>query len=61
MSWKFVFYPGFGKFKDLRDAAETCFKSGYKFICWNGMIYFVIKNDTYYICTDTNITIEDLY
>jgi hypothetical protein len=58
MSWKFVLNIGIVfRIISMDEATELCARTGYKFFCFNGLVYFVQDGLEY----STGITVEDLY
>lgn len=59
MSWKFVMSSrGFVPGTHLDKATKIAMQSGYKFIEWNGIIYFI---DDLGIRHETGLKNEDMY
>lgn len=57
LTWRDVFDTTKGSFylyRDIWDAFKTAESVGYKYMCWNGLIYSVETHER------TELTVEDL-
>ena len=41
MKWKHVFNSNLGSWRNLDEAVEAAVSAQYKFIAWNGIVYFI--------------------
>jgi len=63
MRWKHVFDASrnFPRYRDIYEAASACQAAGYKFMSYNGNIYFLeYREGRDPICHDTLIKTEEL-
>lgn len=59
MSWKHVFDSNKIRYETIEDAAKMAAKCGYKFLTWNGKVYFILSDNGE--VDVTGITTDELY
>ncbi len=61
VTWKTTLHDSVRGFGGISDLAATCHKLGYPYMCWNGRIYFVSKQERGTVkWVDTNLLAEDV-